>query len=480
MNSSSTNPFLKPGDRVLFLTGRLAERLVRRNVEAVSADAGFSGEVHVLGISVAALMHVDWLLKKLPEKLDRYDAIIVPGLCRGDLSKLSERYETPFLRGPKEIQELGNFLGRGSSPPPSLDSFDIEIIAEINHAPLKTREEVLALADHYRDSGADRIDLGCVPGQSWDEIDQCAQELLQAGHRLSVDSFERFEVERAVAAGVDLILSCNSSNLDWVSGLGAEVVAIPDDPQNLESLWRTVDALDRKNCKFRIDPILEPVGYGFSQSLARYYEVRRRAESCEVMMGIGNVTELSSVDSSGVNFLLAAICQELSIKSVLTTEVAHWCRSSVKEFDISRRMVKYAIDERTLAKRVGADLLLLRDEQVATMEQSELEDLAAQLRDSNFRIFVEGGKIHIMNRDGYWTGSDPFELFDDLEQAGVSIDSTHAFYLGYELAKAVTAMTLGKQYRQDEALNWGFLTLSETSAVDRRHQQRKRGSSYHE
>ncbi|MEW4490490.1 DUF6513 domain-containing protein [Thalassoglobus sp. JC818] len=480
MNSPPTNPILKSGDRILFLTGRLAENLVRREVEAITSDAEFSGEIHVLGISVAALMHVDWLLKKLPENLGQYDAVIVPGLCRGDLAELTERYGMQFLRGPKEIQELRNFLGRGSNPPPSLEAFDIEIIAEINHAPLKTRDEILTLADHYRNSGADRIDLGCVPGQSWDEIDACAQELLQAGHRLSVDSFERHEVELAVAAGVDLILSCNSSNLDWVSGLGAEVVAIPDDPQNLDSLWRTIDALDRKNCRFRIDPILEPVGFGFSQSLARYYETRRRLESCDVMMGIGNVTELSSVDSSGVNFLLAAICQELSINSVLTTEVAPWCRSSVKEFDISRRMVKYAIDERTLAKRIDADLLMLRDERVATMGPEELESLAAQLRDSNFRIFVEGGKLHMMNRDGYWTGTDPFELFDDLEQAGVSIDATHAFYLGYELAKAVTAMTLGKQYRQDEALSWGFLTIPETSAVDRRHQQRKRGLHKHE
>jgi hypothetical protein len=35
--------------------------------------------------------------------------------------------------------------------------------------------------------------------------------------------------------------------------------------------------------------------------------------------------------------------------------------------------------------------------------------------------------------------------------------------LGYEAAKAVTALTLGKQYRQDEALDWGFLTEPEVS-----------------
>src|SRR3712207_9458005 len=62
----------------------------------------------------------------------------------------------------------------------------------------------------------------------------------------------------------------------------------------------------------------------------------------------------------------------------------------------------------------------------------------------------------------------PFELFDQFSAAGSGIDPAHAFYLGYELAKAVTALTLGKQYTQDEALHWGFLTVPEKSAHERR------------
>jgi hypothetical protein len=31
------------------------------------------------------------------------------------------------------------------------------------------------------------------------------------------------------------------------------------------------------------------------------------------------------------------------------------------------------------------------------------------------------------------------------------------------MAKAATALTLGKQYQQDEALDWGFLTREEVS-----------------
>ncbi len=47
-------------------------------------------------------------------------------------------------------------------------------------------------------------------------------------------------------------------------------------------------------------------------------------------------------------------------------------------------------------------------------------------------------------------------------------DPAHAFYLGYELMKAKTALTLSKSYRQDQALEWGFLTEPEVSHRGRR------------
>ena len=52
------------------------------------------------------------------------------------------------------------------------------------------------------------------------------------------------------------------------------------------------------------------------------------------------------------------------------------------------------------------------------------------------------------------------DLFAEMAKR-TDIDSSHAFYLGYELAKALTALTLGKNYVQDQALQWGFLTLAE-------------------
>ena len=76
-----------------------------------------------------------------------------------------------------------------------------------------------------------------------------------------------------------------------------------------------------------------------------------------------------------------------------------------------------------------------------------------------------------MNNDHFLSDTDPFVLFDAM---GVA-DPSHAFYLGYELMKAKTALTLGKTYRQDQALDWGFLTEPEVSHRDREGPRGRRG-----
>src|SRR6202007_361880 len=115
---------------------------------------------------------------------------------------------------------------------------------------------------------------------------------------------------------------------------------------------------------YRIDPVIEPIGLGFAASLGRYLEVRRRYPDAEMMMGVGNLTELTDVDSAGVNVMLLGFCQEAGIRSVLTTEVINWCKSSVRELDLARRLVYHACTKQMLPKHLEPDLLLLRDPKV--------------------------------------------------------------------------------------------------------------------
>jgi dihydropteroate synthase len=441
---------------ILFVTGRLAETSLRETLSELSCQLGFRYEVAVPGIQVAALLHVNLLLKRLhvPAGVDR---VVLPGWCQGDLIRLEQHFGVPFERGPKDHRDLPEHFGCGRKKDVCLDRYSIDIIAEINHATRLSVADVVFQAQAMFDAGADLIDVGCVPGESSPSVGDIVRALREKHLRVSIDSFDRDEVEQAVAAGAELILSCNHSNIDWVTDFGVEVVAIPNTPSDTESLDRIIEQLSRKNVPFRIDPIIEPIGMGFTASLRRYMDARQEYPEVPMMMGIGNVTELTEVDSAGVNMLLAAVCEELGIGSVLTTQVINWCRSAVAEFDAARRLISHSVGNAVIPKHIDSSLVMLRDAKLKCDSEDSLNSLAAALTDPNFRIFADPAELHLMNNTGYWRGEGAFEIFRPALKSNPDVDAGHAFYLGYELARAEIARFLGKQYNQDESLSWGVL-----------------------
>lgn len=444
--------------RFLFLTGKLAEPALRRQVAEIETTLGFESEIVVLPITVAALLTTPWVARHV-EARPGFDRAILPGFCTGELAIVSEALKVPAERGPRDLRDLPEYLGSRGTPP-QLNRHEIEILAEINHAPKKSLNELLSIAAHFRASGADVIDIGCDPGSPWPGVGDAVRALKDQGHRVSIDSFDPGEVRSALESGAELVLSVNTTNVaqavGWYEKHGTGVVAIPDTPTDAWSLERCAEFLSRHGVPHRLDPILEPIGFGFANSLGRYLECRRRHPQAEILMGVGNLTELTDADSAGINVLLAGFCQEIGIRSVLTTEVGNWARSSVKEFDLARRLVYHAMREKVLPKRLMPELILLRDPK---LHEQDLKELAGRITDPNYRIFAERGELHILNGSVYLHGTDPFTLFDELLKHDSKLDASHAFYLGYELAKAATALTLGKQYVQDRELRWGFLTM---------------------
>ena len=452
-------------EHIHFVTGRLARHALEQLLPELARQVGFAYTIDVLPITVAALMTPTWIAKHLRTS-PQTTRIIIPGYCTGDLTPLTTLTNLPVQCGPRDLRQLPKFFSREAMPA-AYGAYDIEILAEINNCPRLPLAEIVNIAEDYAHNGADVIDLGCDPGSTWSGVVEAVTALRDRGLRVSIDSMNPIEIAAAAQAGAELVLSVNSSNraaaLDW----GIEVVAIPDDPKTLAGLDDTVEFLAKAGVPLRIDPILEPISFGFAESLGRYLEIRRRYPDAEMLMGIGNLTELTDADSAGINVLLLGFCQELSIRSVLTTQVIPWARTSVKECDLARRLMHYAASNQMLPKHVEPRLIMLRDEQVDGPTIEQLEKLAAEIRDNDYRVFIAENEIHLVSNNLHLQHADPFELMEVLRTVGPNgglpknLDASHAFYLGYELAKARIALTLGKNYVQDEALDWGLATEPE-------------------
>jgi dihydropteroate synthase-like protein len=459
-------------EHIHFVTGKLAEHALRPVVASLAQRSGFEYSIDVLPITVAALMTPAWVARhvNIPAQAAR---VIVPGYCDGDLAPIQSLTPASVERGPRDLRDLDEFFGQQTSQE-DYGGHDIEIIAEINHAPRLRLEAILREARSLREAGADVIDVGCDPGNTWSGVGECVRALKGEGHRVSVDSLNPLEIEAAVRAGAELVLSVNACNREAAKEWGCEVVAIPDDFATLGGLDETVETLAAAGVRLRIDPVIEPIGCGFAASLGRYLEVRRRYPDAEMLMGIGNLTELTDADSAGINVLLLGFCEEIGIRSILTTQVINWARTSVRECDLARRLVYHAVRRRVPPKHMEPRLVTLRDPKVHEFGAESLAQLAAQIKDNNYRIFAEGGQVHLIGAGLHIADRDPFLVFERLLSPGfagagdthappMTLDAPHAFYLGYEMAKAAIAMALSKDYRQDEALDWGYLTQAEES-----------------
>ena len=438
-------------EKLLFLTGRLAQDRLNTTIEGAGLEAG-SWRVANIGIKVAALMTEAIVKNRLKPPLDA-DRVIVPGRTRMNLDSLSDHYGVAFQRGPDELFDLPVFLGRGGKPP-DFSKHNLRIFAEIIEAPGLALPQIVEKAAVLRAKGADVIDIGCLPGAPFPHLEAVVKALLAQGHEVSIDSGDASELRRGVEAGANYVLSLDETNLDIVAGTSCVPILVPKPHGDLASLVRAIDKAKALGIAHIADPILDPIIFGFTTSLERYAELRRLRPDVEILMGTGNLTELTDVDTGGLTATLVGICTELDIANVLIVQVSPHTRRTIEEHDAARRLMYRAREDGSLPKGYGGNGLIgLHDLQPFPVTSAEITATAATIRDDNFRIQVAEDGIHIYSRQGHQIVTDPFAAFPKL---GVEADGAHAFYLGYELAKAEIAFELGKRYAQDNPLDWGI------------------------
>ncbi|MGK6307992.1 DUF6513 domain-containing protein [Variovorax sp. DT-64] len=449
-------------EHIVFLTGRLAQASLTRVLAGIEA-APFTWEVREIGLQVAALMTTDLIRRRVPAPVSsegegkgeserrRVDRIIVPGRCRGDVEALSVHYGIPVERGPQELKDLPRHFDRAAQPI-ELDAYEVAIFAEIVDAPRLSVAQIIDRAQRLAADGANVIDLGCLPETRFDHLAESVQGLKAAGFQVSVDSSDSGELLRGGKAGADYLLSLTLDNLWIADEVAATPVLIPRMPADEASLYEAVTQLQRRGRAFLADSILDPIPFGLTASIVRYHRLRERFPDAPIMLGIGNLTELTEADTSGINAVLFGIAAELNVAAVLTTQVSQHARRAVCEADWARRIMHAASRHGTLPKGMSDALMTVHAKHPFPDTPEEIAEIAAQVKDPNFRVQISPRGLHVYNRDGLRLGQGAFELWPQLK---LHDDADHAFYMGVELARAEIAWQLGKRYVQDQPLDWG-------------------------
>lgn len=490
--------------KILVATGRLAEKTVRE-------VAGDKADVLVIDIDIAAFITPKKLIKAFEEAdlSKKYDLILIPGLVSGNFSKASEMLGSKIRLGPKHAYDLGFVLPYAEKTEFSEKTPACELLVDIREKLakdlLKKTEETAATLlklkgikiggeacmkvmgeivgalemdsqtlqeriEAFIARGADIIDLGAtlntIPEQVRKNV-SLAKTFTTAP--ISIDTLDPELIKEGVDAGVDLVLSLNSTNMETsgpiVASAGIAAVVIPDEDQSLESLVRNVEAAYRLGIeKIIADPVLDPVGHNITTSIVRYYEFHRMYPQIPVFFGVGNVTELMDVDSIGVNATLCGIGKEIGAGILFTPEFSDKAQGSIRELKTASQMMQLSSLRESSPKDLGLDLLCIKEKR--RRPAFPLPKNAIQAKPAkNWRtdpagpILIrivpdstngDGGLIVAEHEKASVVGKNAREVMDTLLELEIISRLDHAAYLGRELEKAELALHFNRSYAQDD------------------------------
>ncbi|MFQ6118839.1 MAG: dihydropteroate synthase-like protein [Methanosarcinales archaeon] len=492
--------------KILVVTGRLAENTVR------SAVKDFA-DVLVVDINIAAFITPSLLKRTLQYVYHPYyDLILIPGLISADFSKLEEEIGVKIRLGPKHAYDLSWVLKyveetEFSKTIPACEllasklqeealskiieiesksdyKFKIgdlkigggtmKVMAEIVDATKMDKVELIKKIKDFIEKGADIIDLGVSLDASISEVQRTVKIAKSVSSDatlpISIDTLNPDLIKAAIEEGVDLVLSLDSNNLkkigEYIANKEVPAVIIPDSLQNISSahssLFTNLELAKSLGIEVIADPILDPIGHGFTDSVIRYYEFRQHDKETPLFFGVGNITELMDADSIGVNAVLAGIASEINASILFTPEHSNKTIGSISELKTASQMMALAKERRSAPKDLGIDLLKLKEKRSreyslhATLPE-DTKVIYAKLSEKwtrdpagSFKIGItESKKIIAIHKKAVIIGNNAKEVMDTIIREKLVTRLDHAGYLGRELNKAEFAIKFGRSYMQE-------------------------------
>jgi len=468
--------------RILLPTGAATEEAVRK------AAAGYDAEVVVTG-EIASFLTPHTLHTLI--RNGKFDLVIVPGMCTASFEQVEKDTGVPVYRGPRHAADLDRILPMvdriALSRTMPADDFlaakreeDALHRISLNEAEAdpdcmirgmkiggKSRIKVLAeIMDAHRcgdirekvtgyfEAGADIVDLGFGFDAKPKDVLRVFTSLDGIDRPLAVDTQDP-DLIRAALDRADLILSLNEQNIPVVGKAVAEAGVAAVIVPGHNTLQDNIAAAREAGIGCIIaDPLLQPAGSGFVQSLKNF---PGPDPGYPLFFGAGNVVELFDADSVGINALLAGAAMEIGAAIIFTSEHSDKTQRSIREMQRATRMMVLAKD-RPYPKDLGIDLMFLKEKRRRREPPLEYERIVRARRmpeeitydpKGNFRIGIEGNNIVAVIRGRAVAGERWQDVLYSLISSGDVSLLDHAGYLGRELYKAELAIRYGRSFEQD-------------------------------
>jgi dihydropteroate synthase-like protein len=296
---------------------------------------------------------------------------------------------------------------------------------------------------------------------------------------LAIDSLNIKEIEAAVSEEASLVMNLSRSFENWIDRLNMinsdlAYIVVPENVgggtaiERAEACVKEYDYFYGKGLrKIILDPVIPPPLFGSIEALYSISLIKRRLENVPTLLGASNIYELIDADPVGIITFLTAMAVETGASLMLLTEESWKSKGSFDYASRSVELVHRAVKKRSPPIDVGVDVFIAKSKRGSAyinIPYENIQEIFQKIppkRIDREKFFVVQPnydedliEVYIFIKDDMKAkyllkGRDPRSLGRKALQLAEIDDPEHAFYLGFEIARAYEALKTYKYYEQD-------------------------------